>query len=155
MPLRFLDSSAAVKRYVDEAGSAWVLGITSPSRGNSCYVVRITGVEVVSAITRRARGGSLAASDAAMAVERFRSDFANEFRCVEMSRGLIERAMDLAEKHALRGYDAVQLAAALEVQAGITATGGGPPLILVSADADLNSAAVMEGLAVEDPNAHP
>ena len=47
------------------------------------------------------------------------------------------------------GYDAVQLAATLEVRAKI------PSLILVSADAALNTAAAAEGLQVEDPNTHP
>jgi len=43
----------------------------------------------------------------------------------------------------------VQLAAALEVRLQV------PLLILISADADLNAAAIAEGLPVEDPNAHP
>jgi hypothetical protein len=62
--------------------------------------------------------------------------------------------MILAERHALRGYDAVQLAAALELQTVLTASGL-PALTLVSADAELNAAAAAEGLTVEDPNLHP
>ena len=49
----------------------------------------------------------------------------------------------------LRAYDAVQLAAALEISHQI------PSLTLISADADLNTSAASEGLTVEDPNAHP
>ncbi|MGO9469479.1 MAG: hypothetical protein ACLQIB_44780 [Isosphaeraceae bacterium] len=49
----------------------------------------------------------------------------------------------------MRGYDAVQLAAALQVHSQI------PSLTLLSADADLNAAAVAEGLSVDDPNNHP
>jgi hypothetical protein len=61
--------------------------------------------------------------------------------------------MTLAETHALRGYDAVQLAAAIEVHArGMSL--GLPVLTLVSADGDLNMAATIEGLTVEDPNIH-
>ena len=50
--------------------------------------------------------------------------------------------------------DAVQLAAALEIntqriQAGL------PPVTLLSADAELNAAALAEGLAVDNPNDHP
>jgi hypothetical protein len=58
--------------------------------------------------------------------------------------------MTLAENHALRAFDAVQLAAALRVQAGYVAVG--ETLTLVSADTDLNTAALAEGLLVEDPN---
>ena len=47
------------------------------------------------------------------------------------------------------GYDAVQLAAALEVHSQI------PSLTLLSADANLNAAGAAEGLLVDDPNRHP
>jgi predicted nucleic acid-binding protein len=73
---------------------------------------------------------------------------------VEVTEALIERAMGLAEAYGVRGYDAVQLAAALEVNALLVAAGL-PALVLVSADAELNAAAISAGLAVEDPNSHP
>ena len=62
--------------------------------------------------------------------------------------------MGLATKHALRGYDAVQLAAALEANDERIADDLAP-LILVSADDDLNTAAEAEGLKVENPNNYP
>ena len=62
---------------------------------------------------------------------------------------LLQRAALLADLHAIRGYDAVQLAAALEVRVQV------PGLILVSGDGDLNAAGAFEGLPVEDPNTHP
>ena len=62
--------------------------------------------------------------------------------------------MKLATKHALRGYDAVQLAAALEANDESLANGL-PPLILVSADTKLNTAAQAEGLVVQNPNNYP
>jgi len=66
----FLDSSGLVKRYVAEVGTAWVSSLMDPATGNLLYVARVTGVEVVSALTRRARGGSLSATHAAAAVRR-------------------------------------------------------------------------------------
>ena len=61
--------------------------------------------------------------------------------------------MTLAEAHSLRGYDAVQLATAVEIHIrGLTL--GLPALTLVSADEELNLAARAEGLVVEDPNMH-
>ncbi len=59
--------------------------------------------------------------------------------------------MTLAVKHALRGYDAVQLAASLEANDEAIANGL-PPLTLVSADKELNTVAKSEGLNVENPN---
>ncbi len=60
--------------------------------------------------------------------------------------------MTLAEKHGLRGYDAVQLSAALRVSDECRALG--ISFTLISADGDLNDATRVEGLAVEDPNLH-
>jgi uncharacterized protein len=72
---------------------------------------------------------------------------------IEITSTLVTRAMAFAETYALRGYDAVQLAAAVEVHTrGDTL--GLPVLTLVSADEDLNIAATAEGLAVEHPNRH-
>ena len=53
--------------------------------------------------------------------------------------------MTLAETYSLRGYDAVQLATAVEIHArGLTL--GLPALTFVSADGELNTAAQAEGL---------
>ena len=57
--LYYFDSSALVKRYISERGTAWVLGITDPGAGNIIFVARIAAVEVVSAITRAVRVGSV------------------------------------------------------------------------------------------------
>jgi len=154
MAVYFFDSSSIVKRYVSETGTAWVVTITDPAIGNPIYMALIAGVEVVSAITRRARSGSLSATDAATTLADFRYDFANQYHLVEITPALIARAMTLAETYALRGYDAVQLAAALEVDAYYLALWM-PALTFVSADAALNAAATAEGLTVENPNAHP
>lgn len=154
MAVYFFDSSAVVKRYVSETGTAWVLGIVDPAANNHIHLARITGAEVVSAVTRRTRGGSLTPSDGATAIADFRYDLVTAYRIVEISSGVITRAMQLAESHALRGYDAVQLAAALEVNA-LTLSLALPAVTVVSADGELNIAATAEGLAVDDPNTHP
>lgn len=101
----------------------------------------------------RTRTGTLAMSDAQAAATRFKADFRNRYQIVEATEGLVDLAMTLAEKHDLRGYDAVQLAAAVELQ--ITRTSLALSTItFVCADDRLNMAAVAEGLAVENPNAH-
>ncbi len=63
----------------------------------------------------------------------------------------MDEAVILARKYALRGYDAVQLATVLEVHNERTALGLSP-LILLSADTELNDAAIAEGLTVDNPN---
>ena len=66
---------------------------------------------------------------------------------------MITEAMSLAERYDRRGYDAVQLAAALEVHRRRTALGLSLSA-MVSADQALNDAGVAEGLTVDDPNRH-
>ena len=52
----FVDSSALVKRYVQETGSMWLSDLVSPAAGHDIYIARITTVEVIAALIRRARG---------------------------------------------------------------------------------------------------
>jgi uncharacterized protein len=149
MAAYFFDTSTVLKRYVQETGTAWVQALAAPTARHSLFVVRITLAETVAAITRRERGRSISPQDAATAVADFQLDFARQYRVVEVSAGLVAQAAFLARNHALRGYDAVQLAAALEIHAT------DPSLTLLSADIELNTAALAQGLLVDDPNSHP
>jgi predicted nucleic acid-binding protein len=149
----FCDSSAIVKCYVQEQGSAWMVALLDAAAMHHLYLARITGVEVIAAVRRRARLGDIAAPDVAAALAQFRQDFAGLYRVIEITPALVTRAMSLAETYALRGYDAVQLAAAVEIHSRGESLGL-PVLTLVSADEDLNVAAAAEGLAVENPNSH-
>ena len=153
MSIYYFDSSAVVKRYVTEIGSSWVTSVAAPSSGNTVHLARITPVEVVSAIARLGRTGSLSATAVVAALTQFRRHLRNQYRKVEIQAKLVLRAMSLVELHGLRGYDAVQLAAALETHARCLARG--TTLTLVSADAELNLAAAAEGLVADDPNLHP
>jgi predicted nucleic acid-binding protein len=150
----FTDSSALVKRYIRETGSAWLQVLLDPRTGSVAVVARITAVELIAAFSRRERGGSLSPADAARARTDFRADLATEYQVAEVTEALVNQAMLLAETYGLRGYDAVQLAAALDVNVQLVADGQ-PAIILVSADAELNTAAAAEGLSVDDPNSHP
>lgn len=64
MAVYFIDSSALVKRYISETGSAWVVGLFDPALNNEVFIAAITGVEIIAAITRRSRGGSISVMDA-------------------------------------------------------------------------------------------
>jgi uncharacterized protein len=150
----FFDSSAIVKRYVQETGTAWVRRLTRKGKPDPIYLARITAVEVTSAVARRRQGGSLAAPRVRSILTRFRGHLAQRYRILEVTPALLNDAMQLANSHALRAYDAVQLAAALELDAKWQAAGRGG-ITLISADSDLNAAATAEGLVVDDPNTHP
>ena len=94
-------------------------GADAADRADSHFVARITWVETISAVTRRERGGNLAPPDAVTAITDFQLDFGRQYMPVEISAALIAHAGSLARQYALRGYDAVQLAAALEVRSRI------------------------------------
>ena len=154
MAVYFVETSALAKRYIAETGSVWLRALLDPSTGCSIYVVRVTAVEIIAAITRRERGETLTPTDAATARQAFRSDLTTTYQVIEVTPALADRAMLVAEKHGLRGYDAIQLAAGLEVHVRYLATGL-PAITFVSSDIELNTAAMAEGLPSADPNAHP
>lgn len=153
MAAYFFDASALVKRYATEAGTQFVTSLLDPPAHNRIFIARITGAEVVSAIARKKKGLKISAADATSAITLFRQDFVNRFLVVEVTPALVDSAMTLGETHALRGYDAVQLAAALHTQARRRARGL-PDLSLIAADDALLRAAIAEGLATDNPNFH-
>jgi hypothetical protein len=67
---------------------------------------------------------------------------------------MIDDDARLAENYALRAYDAVQLAAALEIHTERQRVKASI-FTLVSADYTLNAAASSEGLIFDNPNLHP
>ena len=146
----FVDSSALVKRYVQETGTFWVRAITRRSPPTVIYVARITAVEVSCAIARRRKGRTLTQRRATSILHRFRQHLAGRYNVAQVTTSLLDDAARLGVKHALRAYDAV----ALEVNRFHQA-GGSAPVTLVSADQALNDAALAEGLTVDDPRTHP
>lgn len=150
----FFDSSSLVKRYAGETGTKWVFGLVRPASKNRLYLARITGVEVIAALTKRMRTDSLTSSATIKATKRFEREFTNRYVLIEVSPQIIRTAMDLAKSYTLRGYDAVQLASALQANQDRTAIGG-TALTFISADKHLNTAATAEGLKVDNPNNHP
>ena len=154
MAAYFFDTSAIVKRYVTETGTNWVAVTIDPTTGHNIYIARITLVELVSAVSRRCNTGTISVADAFAAIHQFRSDFAHQYEVVELTKSVFDDAADLAENHVLRAYDAVQLSAVVDVQNDRTVAGMSP-ITLVSADLDLNAAAMAVGILVDDPNSHP
>jgi uncharacterized protein len=147
----FSDSRALVKRYVNEQGSMWVEATTDPDSGAHVYMAAITGVEVIAALSRKRKGNLVSPQDASAAIVRFQQDFADEYRVIGVGDAVITRSMAIAEAHGLRGYDAVQLGAALETN-GRRVELGASHLTLVTGDTELITAAIAEGLMTDNPN---
>ncbi|MBI2298263.1 MAG: type II toxin-antitoxin system VapC family toxin [Armatimonadetes bacterium] len=154
MSTYFIDTSALVKRYLTEPGTSFVEKVADPAAANILHVSALTRVEAAAACAGRYRAGqgfTLQARDAAVA--RMLQDFASHYEVVATSAAILSHAVALTQLHRLRGYDAVQLATALRVQATLPAEL--QPLTFLSADDDLLSAAQAEGLLTDNPNHHP
>lgn len=151
----FLDSSALVKRYLTETGSAWVRDLTAPGTESTVVVAEITLVEVAAALAARHRApGGISLSERDSAINLLASHFTTEYQLVPVSRFILDNAVLLTQNHRLRGYDAIQLAAALAANQTLLQAGL-PGLTFAAADRDLISAARQAGVQVEDPNDHP
>jgi hypothetical protein len=92
--LYFLDSSALVKRYVTETGSSWIRDLTDPGARNPLIIARITWVEVLSALARREREGSLTPDDVTQAIRAFRYDLNMQYQVSEIDPALTKTAGD-------------------------------------------------------------
>lgn len=151
----FFDSSALVKRYLKEQGSLWVLHETDPAESNLILISSLTQVEMVATFQRQGKqGGTITSAEAARAIRDFQFDLTHQYYVIDLLPSLINAAMQLAVGYALRGADAVQLAAGIEANRQVLSRGL-PPITFVSSDLELSSAATGEQLSVENAEAHP
>lgn len=92
--------------------------------------------------------------DATTTCNQLKSDLRKDYQIVEITESIINSGMALAEAYGLRGYDAIQLAVSRAVNT-ICVASWLPAMTFVSADNELNAAALSEGLVVENPNNYP
>ena len=141
MMFLYLDSSALVKRYIDEPHSEEVAHLMDETLAIGTSA--ISRVEVGAALARAARGKRLDAEGARGAQEQLAEDWP-DFGKVPVTDRLLTRAERLAWKHGLRAYDAVQLAAALVCEETITELD--ESVLFACFDDELTAAANDEGL---------
>ena len=147
----FFDSSALLKRWLQEPGAKRVRALTARGAARRLYAARLAIPEILGALARRHRAADIADIDRARLFAAVRADVRALLRMVEIPRATWDHAGDLAERRCLRGADAVHVAAALAVQV-VHAAGSEDEVIFVTADREQGAAALAEGLAVEDPS---
>jgi predicted nucleic acid-binding protein len=103
---------------------------------------RVAYPEARAALARRQREAGITRSALARAVSALDRDL-ERFVVVELSAKVARRAGELAERRALRGFDAIHLASALEVEQLTGSIGG-----FCCFDDRLREAASAEGLSV-------
>src|SRR3990172_5061302 len=113
MSVSYLDTSALVKRYVDETGSIWLRAQIDPALQPILIVSHLLVAEMTSAFSRRAREGKLSPEEYARLQAAFRGDCSAEYRLVPLNVSAIDLAAGLLERHPLRTLDAPHLATGL------------------------------------------
>ena len=109
----YLDTSALVKLYVTETGSEMVHGAVEAAERSATSTVAYA--ELRATFGRRYRVGDLEDEELRRAVARIDMDWRGYLR-ISASNLVAFRAGALAERHALRGFDAIHLASAARLQ---------------------------------------
>lgn len=134
----YLDTSALVKLYVEEEGSDTVREAVAGAE--TVATSMIAYVEARAAFSRRRRERRLSRSGHDRTIREFEADW-EHYVALEVTSGLIRRAAELAEAHALRAYDAVHLASARLLRERVREA-----ILFAAWDSNLLSAAKREGL---------
>ena len=137
--IAYLDTSALVKLYVEEEGSALVHEAVKGAEESLTSVVAYP--EARAALARARRERVLTPADYRATVDALDADW-GALGVVQAEEGLARRAGLLAEKHALRGFDAIHLAS------GLASIGGADGAVFICFDGRLAQGARREGLKV-------
>ncbi|MPZ65045.1 MAG: PIN domain-containing protein [Pseudonocardiaceae bacterium] len=105
----YFDTSAFVPLLVVEPSTALCRRFWDDT--DAVVSCRLLYVEVAAALAQAARMGRLTEAQRRSAVGRL-DEMWDEFEVVEVDELLVRQAADLAQSHALRGYDAVHCASA-------------------------------------------
>jgi predicted nucleic acid-binding protein len=108
----YLDTSSLVKLYVEEDESSKVDVLVKSSKVTATSLVAYA--EARAAFARRFREKAFT-SDEYNRMKAFFNEDWNRYLILSVSQDIIRLAGDLAEKHALRGFDAIHLASALNL----------------------------------------
>jgi len=136
----YLDTSALLKRYIQEAGAEQVRQLLEEA--DQVATGMIARVEFASAVARLARSHAITEEEGERVWDDFSKDWEIITRLHVTAQG-IERAADLARRYALRGYDAVHLASALLWQEKLNL-----PVTLATFDRELWLAGQKSGMEV-------
>ncbi len=136
--MNYLDTSALIKRFVAEPGSALIQSIVT--RGGPVATAKIAYAEVYAGLTRKRREGRLSPRRYAQVCRQFELDWLAYVR-VDLRDEILGLVRDLIQRHPLRGFDAIHLASALSLKSAL-----GEEVTFAAADTRLLRAAEAERL---------
>ncbi len=134
----YLDTSSLVKLYVLEEDSDSIAKLVESS--DVVATSLIAYAEARSAFARRFREDAFSNDDYRQILSRFDLDWENCLR-IGVTSDLVRRAGDLAEKHGIRGFDAVHLSSAILFREELSF-----PVYFSCSDQKLQNASRMENL---------
>jgi uncharacterized protein len=140
--IAYFDTSALIPLLVDEPGSERASRLWDVA--DNVVAVRLIYAEARAALAQATRLGRLAATDLDATIDSLEGLYAN-LDLLEVDERLVRRSGELAQHHALRGYDAIHLAAAERIRDDAT--------VMVAGDHDLCAAAGTLGMAVANTSA--
>ncbi len=143
----FLDTSALVKLYIEEPGTAWMQKMAGAAAAGSLSVSAVAGVEIASAFYRLEQEGHLPRGGAAELLAAFRADLGWRYVTLPIDEAVLGTAIELIQVHTLRAYDSMQLATCCLLARKLVSNR--PRFI--SSDRRLLRAAVAEGLESLNP----
>ena len=129
----YFDTSALIKRYVEEPGRREVVQLL---RTHNCVVSAVLPVEMRSALRRRVAEKTLDEKRVLAMLKRFAAD-RSFWTVIEVSGEVLATAETLSAAHPLRALDAIHVASARLFAARIPS----PAFIFVSADIRQTTAA--------------
>ncbi len=135
-------------------GHRWIGTLCDATQNHEIYIAQPALVEVVAALCRREREGSITHAERDALITLFREDSKESYNIWPVTTDLYTSAGDLCRSHRLRAYDAVQLACTLALRE-YTPTNQVSKLIFICADIGLLDIASAVGLQVENPNNYP
>jgi predicted nucleic acid-binding protein len=132
----YFDTSAFVPLLVTEPGTPLARELWDSA--DDVVSTRLLYVEAAAALARARRMGRITDRNRRAALDSL-DDLWRDFRVIEVDETMTRRAAELADRHALRGYDAVHCASAERIDA--------PDLVVASGDKDVLTACTELGLA--------
>ena len=134
----YLDTSSLVKLYVTEEDSNIIRQLVKRSTTTATSLVAYA--EARAAFSRRYREEAFRPREYRSLVSGLNEDWEN-YLLIRVSRELVRMAGDLAEKHGLKGFDAIHLSSAVILHKEIDM-----PVIFSCADKKLQRASMLENL---------
>jgi predicted nucleic acid-binding protein len=149
MAVFFFDSNTIVKYYISEPGSNWVRGLVN-DKNNSCLICDISLAEVAAAISQMRQFQPFGRAFVHGTIERFQNDVRSGlFLSHPIDTNTLEHAAAIAETHALKGCDAIQVASAALAEENISIE-----IVFVTGDKQVLRVAQFEALETDNPFKH-